>query len=485
MRKSITSRYFTTMAATLTCGVVLLSIIFFLYVRQYFTVTNIEKMREMSDVVSIFIENIESDNDDASLNQITESFVQQAGRYVSAEIFITDENGKLEAYSDFDKCGFSKSVVPEKELKKAMQHGQDEIVGTMSGFYTAPHYTAIRAIYNSDNEIKHFVFATTDTSGLTEYLVEVSAIFFVSIGIMISIASVLAIFLTTRMTSPLKRVSEAVDSFGKGDFTARVEIEDSYDSEFAQLAQTFNDMATSLEAIDKNRQRFMGDIAHELRTPMTTIKGFVDGIIDGVIPEEKYNHYLGIVSQESGRLTRLISGMMDANTVQAGEYILNSENYDVWDTITATLFGMEKRFETKRIGIIGFVPMKTIINADKDVVYQIIYNIVDNAVKFTNEGGEITLDVRENAEFVYVSIKNTGQGISKDALALIFERFYKEDASRGVHAGGSGLGMHICKMLANRIGGEISVESVESEYAQFTVKLPKGEKDLAVNKRKK
>ena len=184
------------------------------------------------------------------------------------------------------------------------------------------YYIAGKPILDEKGMLQGFVFAGANADSLTEYLANLFSTFILSAGLMLMVSSVLSIVLTNRMTTPLRRISDAAKKFGGGDFSARVPVEG--DDELAQLAETFNTMAGSLEKIDQSRRSFMGNIAHELRTPMTTIKGFIDGMLDGTIPPENQNHYLGIVSQEVGRLTRLIKNMLDITKLEAGEYKVNA-----------------------------------------------------------------------------------------------------------------------------------------------------------------
>ena len=174
-------------------------------------------------------------------------------------------------------------------------------------------------------------------------------------------------------------------------------------------------------------------------------QGFIDGMLDGTIPPENQNHYLGIVSQEVGRLTRLIKNMLDITKLEAGEYKVNATTYDIWESITSVVFGAEQRLEANNIQISGFAPTKTLVLADQDLVYQVIYNLVDNAIKFCNVGGEIRFSVTQSKGAVTVGVRNTGAGIAPEALPYVFDRFYKEDKSRGLNTTGSGLGLHICK----------------------------------------
>ena len=284
--------------------------------------------------------------------------------------------------------------------------------------------------------------------------------------------AVLALFgaFSTFLSRRVRTLLGGIRTVREGEYTHRISM--SGHDELAQLAETFNTMAGSLEKIDQSRRSFMGNIAHELRTPMTTIKGFIDGMLDGTIPPENQNHYLGIVSQEVGRLTRLIKNMLDITKLEAGEYKVNATTYDIWESITSVVFGAEQRLEANNIQISGFAPTKTLVLADQDLVYQVIYNLVDNAIKFCNVGGEIRFSVTQSKGAVTVGVRNTGAGIAPEALPYVFDRFYKEDKSRGLNTTGSGLGLHICKVLINLSGGKIWVDSKEGEYCEFLFPVP-------------
>ena len=219
----------------------------------------------------------------------------------------------------------------------------------------------------------------------------------------------------------------------------------------------------------------MGNIAHELRTPMTTIKGFIDGMLDGTIPPEETKHYLGIVSQETGRLARLVQNMLDITKLEAGEVPIHAQTYDLWKTVTDVVLSDEQRIEDGKIDIQGLGGDPLLICADPDFVHQVVYNIVDNAIKFTPAGGTISFAAERRGNMVEVRIENTGAGIAPEALPFVFERFYKEDRSRGMNTRGSGLGLHICKILVNLSGGQIHAESEEGNWCRFVFTLPAGQ----------
>lgn len=214
------------------------------------------------------------------------------------------------------------------------------------------------------------------------------------------------------------------------------------------------------------------NISHELKTPMTTIAGFVDGILDGTIPPEKRDHYLQIVSGEVKRLSRLVRSMLDIARIEAGEMPLKPVVFDVNDTVCRTIFTFEQSIEAKHLEVRGLDTPKMMVEADPDLIHQVIYNLVDNAVKFVNDGGYLEINYTVENGWVYVGVKNSGQGIPKEEISKVFERFYKSDRSRSLDKNGVGLGLYIVQSIINLHGGNIMVRSTEGEFCEFVFSLP-------------
>lgn len=431
MRKSITTRYFYSTAVLLLCSIAVMGFIQMYLSIGYFRTENDESLLNTVDNIIRVLNDVNINDAVEGRTKAVSRGIEIAARVSGSQIYVTDTSGAIILCSAVEPEKYLGCVLPRKALAAADAAGVYTELGTMGGFFESRYYVAGKPL-TLGGQPGGYVFAALDAQNLTEYIANLFSTFILSAGLMLMVSSVLSILLTARMATPLRRISEAAKKFGSGDFSARVPVEG--DDELAQLAVTFNNMASNLEKIDSSRHSFMGNIAHELRTPMTTIKGFVDGMLDGTIPSENRDHYLGIVSQEVGRLTRLIKNMLDITKLEAGEYKVNAVNYDIWESITSVVFGAEQRLEANKIQISGFAPTKTMVWADEDLVYQVIYNIMDNAIKFCNVGGEIRFAVTQGKGFVTVSIRNTGEGISTDALPYVFDRFYKEDKSRGLNA---------------------------------------------------
>lgn len=473
MRKSISSMYFSTTAALLIVSTAVLCAIQMYLVMGYFKQ---DKKESLSEVVSIVTTQIhlrqQTENSmdiDPALAQKIQESLALVSETSSTIILFTDENGVVQLCSEGTSSSNVGRQVPANILADLTADGSFFETGTLGGIYPSACYT-VGGIVDDGGLPLGYVFASTSAGSLNIFVGDMFSSFVLAAGLMLLASSVLAIFFTTRLTTPLRRISEAARKFGGGDFSVRVPVDG--DDEVAQLAVTFNNMARNLETIDSSRASFMGNIAHELRTPMTSIKGFIDGMLDGTIPDDMRQHYLGLVSQEVGRLTRLIQNMLDISKLEAGEYRVNAQSYDVWESLTGVVFSAEQRVEDQGVEIQGLAPQKTMVYADPDLVYQVVYNLFDNALKFTPKGGYIRFAVQKAGGFVTVSVENSGQGISAEALPFVFERFYKEDKSRGLNTKGSGLGLHICKVLIGLSGGKIWAESEEERFCRFSFTLP-------------
>ncbi len=479
MQKSISTRFFYTTSIVLLAGILIMGTIQLYLSTELFRRERTSSLENTIDITLKILKEYEVADDNlssiANAVNVTRELMLTANATENL-IIMADSNGKILLCNDPVMTSEHRGEnIPERMLSEIAINNSVNGIGSFYNFFDTAYYYYGEPIYFGDNIHIGYVFALSDASMLLGYMSSLISMFVLSAGLMLVISSVLSIWMTARMTTPLRNIAHAAKLFGKGDFSVRVAVMGN--DELAQLSSSFNSMADSLQKIDTSRASFMGNIAHELRTPMTTIKGFVDGMIDGTIPPESRDHYLDIVSQESGRLTRLIKNMLDITKLESNEYVVNSQYYDIWENITGVAFAAEQRIKDEGITLKGFTPVRTIVYADSDLIYQVIYNLFDNAIKFCSNNKEIEFFVLPSKDEVTIKIRNTGEGIAPESIPYVFERFYKEDKSRGLNTMGSGLGLHICKVLVNMSGGHIWVESNYGVDCTFSFTLPTKQSD--------
>lgn len=438
--------------------------------------------------------NVNNMNDNYSLEKeaICESLAV-VSNCIDADIFVCDTGGNVilckeqiganPYYSSSMVCAEHSSFKVQDSLIQSVYENQNAIsraiingencyvVGTA---IVAPYYS--HGIPSGGNRIIGSVFAVVE-SGTTHLVLSVIKVFFVIAFICLAVGFLLIWILTKRMVTPLQQMSVAAKRFAVGDFSYRVNIQSN--DELADLGIAFNDMADALDKLESSRRSFVANVSHELKTPMTSIAGFIDGILDGTIPKSKEDYYLKLVSDEVRRLSRLVVAMLNMSKIESGDFEMKPKDYNLSDQVIHILLTFEQKIEKKNIEVRGLENLEPHhISADTDMIYQVIYNLFDNAVKFTNEGGYIDVGIRELADSVEVSIKNSGEGINSSELSRIFERFYKVDKSRSLDAKGAGLGLYIVKMMVEMHGGRIYARSDSMSEAEFVFTLPKAKKLL-------
>ncbi len=488
MRKTIVTRFFSATSILLVSSISVLGILFMFFANRYLESDRLNTMNLcVINAQAAFDDSIQEKDGITSNEQ--RSKLRENLRLISnttnTTVILADENGKFIVCTEKNKCTHEGTFVSDSTMKALSSYDKSvQLDESFSEFGSGDYLTIGRAARDLSGNIIGFVFAYSDASSITVFTNALRSMFIISAAIMLFLSSIVSIVVTGRLTTPLLNISETARKFGQGDFTVRAEIEG--DDEVAHLAHTFNQMASFVEKNEKSKSSFVANIAHELRTPMTSIKGFVDGIIDGTIPRESQGRYLKVISDEVGRLARLTNSMLDISKLESGEFVMNTASYNIWDTIAAIAFSFENRIESSNISLEGFRPAKVMVNADKDIVHQVVYNIFDNALKFTPDNGYIAIGVSEDkaTNMVVVKIRNSGQGISRDALPFIFERFYKTDYSRSVHTRGAGIGLYISKTLVQRSGGDIWVESEEGKYTEFIFTIPSGKSNTTKSNRK-
>ncbi len=394
-----------------------------------------------------------------------------------SDYYISDVEGNI------TYCGscFEKEDGAECALHGQMKISDDYIsravAGGFSDYTTEGEFGQGRFVVGFplviDSQTVAIVFAAEDAlEGLVPYIMSIFQSFSYAVIIALIIVFILIYSLARGITEPLSEMKEITKHYAKGDFEYKAN-ENYKKRDFREFAKALNKMGTELKNNEESRKSFVANVSHELKTPMTSIGGFIDGILDGTIPPDQERKYLSIVSNEVKRLSRMVVSMLNLSKIEAGEVRLAPKNYDVVSQIFGTLLTFEKKIEEKKIEIIGFEDLENvIICADKDLVQQVIYNLIDNAVKFTPEKGTITVKAVNDGQKTTVSIRNSGAGVSEEEISRIFERFYKVDKSRSFDIKGVGLGLYIVKTIINMHDGEIYASSKQGEYTEFSFEIP-------------
>ena len=386
-------------------------------------------------------------------------------------VILTDANGSVLLTADSGDSGFVGSNVSADVMSEVSFGGETTFSGDLGGVFSSKQMIHVSPITDGDGSFTGAVFVCTPSKATDQLIVSmIKTIIMASLWVMLA-ALISVYMISDKIITPLKEMSRAAKSFASGKFDVRVHVKGR--DEVAELATGFNSMAASLANLEDMRRTFLANVSHDLRTPMTTISGFIDGILDGAIPPEKHEYYLGIIRTEIRRLSRLVISLLDITRIQAGERKFNKTAFDICEMARLILISFEQKLEEKKLDVeFECAKDKMIVYADRDAIYQILYNICDNAVKFSREGGKYRISILAKERKVYVSVFNEGIGIPENELPFVFERFYKSDKSRGLDKTGVGLGLYIAKTIIDAHDEEIWVKSVYGQNCEFVFTLP-------------
>ncbi len=386
-------------------------------------------------------------------------------------IIVCDSRGQIFLTSDRYGTPYMSAKVSPDILRKTAESEVFSDTGTLEGLYKGENYTVGLTAKNDLQEPIAYVYVTTSIENVRTLMNYVKNLFTFLALIVFILAALVSYFIVRKMTKPLKEISSASAKFARGDFSARVAV--SSNDEIGEMTKAFNNMADSLEKSEVLRRDFIANVSHELRSPMTSVTGFVDGILDGTIPKEREEHYLQIVSDEVHRLSRLVSRMLDITVLQSRNVTEQSTVFDFCEMTKRVCENFEKRAEEKDIKINIEFPLHPIsVEANEDALYQVVYNLTDNALKFSESGSHIDLSVSERGNTVSFSVKNYGTEIPKEQLPYVFDRFHKADSSRSKDKAGLGLGLYIAKTIISKHNGKIRAES-HDEVCEFSFTIPK------------
>ena len=345
---------------------------------------------------------------------------------------------------------------------------------SVSGLYEKARYGVgypISWVEDGQTGIGGIVLVSSDTGNLTEMWRVLAQIFFFTAVVVFILAFIASSITSARQAKPLHEMAQAVHKFGHGEFDTRLTGYEGRRDEIGELAAAFNSMADSLSRSEARRSEFVANVSHELKTPMTTIAGFADGILDGTIPPERERECLQVISTETRRLSRLVRRMLDLSRLEAADRSAAQGQFNVTEVMLRVLVSLEPKVNSRQLDVDADLPDNPVmVWGDPDGITQVCYNLLDNAVKFAAPGSVIGIKVAASAGKARVSVRNQGETIPKEELSMLFDRFHKTDRSRSMDRDGVGLGLYIVKSILDAHKEDITVTS-EDGVTELTFTL--------------
>lgn len=402
------------------------------------------------------------------ITNLQQSFFKNYG----IAIYVYDENGNCILSGD------SKNYTAlSSDMMKKLNKDEYLDIDSKSFSLNAPsimYGSRFLVKFGEDVPQQYYLTAYGNINGLNSFTMKLIIIFIITGVVCVYLGYIIIkkdIIKYAKAETEFVRVSQ---KYSKGDFSEK--IDPKLNGSISEAAKYVNALAANVEKSDDTSKTFIANVSHELRTPITTIGGFVDGILDGTIPKPRQHEYLVLVSKEIKRLRILISSMLNMTRFESGTLKPNFTETNLTDLVIQTVFMFEKKINDKNIEIEGLDSDRISAVADADLIQQVIYNLVENAVKFVNTGGVISFAFEKKGGICSIAIRNTGEGLKNNEIHQVFDRFYKTDSSRGKDASGLGLGLSISRKIVHLHNGHIVVRSVAGEYTEFSVELPEKQK---------
>jgi len=363
-------------------------------------------------------------------------------------------------------------------LDSLFDDSEQKFKGTLGGYYKGTYYTVAYPVLFSNFYYGQYVavlFISLPANN-TEPLAWAFIRWFILVSmVVVTVAAISAYMLSRRILAPLRLMRGAVASFTLGDYTARINVRHTRGDEIGELSAAFNSMADSLEKSEAARGGFIANISHEMRTPMTNVLGYIDGVLDGTLPRDRMPQYLGVIRDEMKRLSRLVQRMLDSTRLQSGEYEVHPRAVVVSELAARVLLSFEPMINDKRLGVEADLPEAAWCLADDDAIAQVCTNLIDNAIKFADPASKLTVSVTPESEKLWFAVTNEGDEIPAEDLPFIFDRFHKADRSRARDPSGLGLGLHMVKTIVNSHREYVYAESDCGETT-FRFSLPRCER---------
>lgn len=463
MKNSIGKKLFITYGIAIIVGFAILALALLRVLDQYFIENRKELLYDQGRKVAREAAQVLYLGNSNSRSLIND--LQVLDKFLNAHIWVVDDGGIIVAVSGSNEERLLERSIRESDLAILARGDSIEKRGDFEGMLKEPSLSVGYPVF-VNNRFSGAVLVHASLLEIEKSFRETYRLILWAILASVAIAYGILYIQIRRISDPLKEINEAAKVIAGGEFQKRLDINTG--DEIEELGRSFNNMAESLERIEENRRNLIANISHDLRSPMTSIKGFIEGMLDGTIPGEKREHYLNIVLGESNRLITMTNQLLELNKMQQGELELHEEVFELNETIRRKLIAYENRITEKRLNVtLRIHEEKSYVVSDQGLIERVLSNLIDNAVKFTPEGGGIGIRTSEDGRSINVDITNTGASIGAEELDRVWDRFHKGDASRGLYKGGYGLGLAIVKEIISRLGEKISVSS-EEDFVKFS-----------------
>ena len=450
----------------LTASVVMLTLAllgsaFFALTYSYAVDERSEQMQNKATIVSHMVSSyIES----GSLTGLRE-LANFASNMTDAQFLICNTDGDLLLTTD-PTLANRVLTMPQEVIDGAMSGDAYTTRTTLGGIYEETHFV-VGVPIESNGALVGFVLAVTGARALTTMWRTFIGLFFMTAVTVLLLSFVVSAWVSMRQSRPIHEMAEATRRFADGNFDVRMHNYEGV-TEISELTEAFNSMADSLQETERQRREFIANVSHELKTPMTTIAGYTDGILDGTIPPEQEKEYLRIISDEARRLSRLVRRMLEVSQLQSRDLTRTKAPFDVCESMRRVLISMEKKITDRGLDVDADIPDGSImVLGDNDLITQVIYNLLENATKFARAGSALYLGVTTLNGKALVSVRNEGDTIPAEEIPLLFERFHKSDKSRSEDKDGVGLGLYVVKTILEQHKEHIAVTS-ENGLTTFT-----------------
>lgn len=468
MRKTLFRELYIYNIAIVILAMLLTALILYSQLGSYFKVSvynTLDSRAEQIANISSYLVELSGEPDSL---YIMGDVMKAIGNDAGQGYIITDREGKALVCSGFDEEQINIKKLDKDDISKALNGSSIAGEGRLDGVFKDKLLYVAKPIFIK-NGVGGSVIMCSTIPYIQDMQLGVMKMFLWAMALVLVLTLFVAAVMSRRIAKPVKEMTNIAKKIAAGDFSQRVS---STKGELGVLASNFNQMTVALGEMDEVQSSFISDVSHELRTPMTIISGFVEGVLDGTIPKEEHTKYLGIVLSEIKRLNRLVNDLLEMSRLNSGKIEYKMVPFDITENIRKAVVSFEHGIDEKHIDVeVEFENDTMFVMGNSDSIYRVITNLMDNAIKFTPEGGKITIAVKTAGSKTRVSVKNTGNGLNEKELNHIWDRFYQTDKSRSASKKGVGLGLYIVKNIMKSHENEIYAESEEGEWTSFTFEL--------------